>query len=1355
MASVHIPGEHRVLQHDVTFSKISNVMSNGHWESSVTNLKNRKRPLPIAQGEVIGPERKKQIIKGMIKCREDKPINLLIIAELWPSLLLGYVSSAKGSKIWIVCSSCPLPVKNVLPTRAEWIDTNTAADLIHTQACHWICLQGSMEFAEDTLNSWCLMKESYHIRLQVIVPARRYRGFNSFLSKIRCWKNITHVMLGGVTASKWKLGIWCKDKVFSAEELHHWCQAYGLLRRFVDVISHVENGTPAAKPDKPLPDLFAWEQRQFLKSYLLPSVFSHTRYVIRELVVKEVGALFDVSEYTIAELNKQGVVDLKAFVNLFSTEIPPLKITALMCNIMAAIPELVKVNEGQSLSVRVDSTIMNGKNLLVDPDVLIGCESKKGGISIEDYLEDYNQKAAKEDDASVPVLLWNMYVFKHGFLKDTPYTVRHGCALEVLRTRWCFPRYQRNLLRSFMSYMRKEYGETWWSQYQFTKAAKMKRKRKRSGDATNKLMSDVVYCEVDRDLIVGRDGLSRAFNSTWWEWKDGSACFFWRWPIGIRKQVRDGVPIFVQSKLPRWRKKQALPSKKYMADKMTEKLNKVVDRRYLINSVVHSLINCFAVPKGLDDIRLVYDGTKSGLNACVFAPNFFLPSIDSVLMAVDVNSWFDDHDLGEMFLNYFLHAEIQKFSGVDLTANFNSPRADWRAWGRMFMGFTASPYVTSKLFGWCIDMIYGNRWDPNNPFRWDGVILNLPGSKHYDPSRPRLYKAWKGKIAATIQAYVDDIRGIGNSEDNCKRAGARAAQIVQYLGQQDAARKYRPPHQRPGPWSGAFVGIREDCVWVYVAEDKWEKAKLFISELFGILERGEKINHKFLERGRGFMVYFCRTYTSLTPFLKGLHLTLDSWREGRDEEGWKMRGKIVETDSLIFNNEQCMEDENDCDIWEGDATEPLDPLSLKEARKLCELATSLDSPPEEISQVPRLRADVAALRIFLSAEKAPWRFIRGRRVGVVQYGFADAAKAGFGATIQDSEQGLWYRLGVWSCAEAEESSNYRELANLVETLEEHITTSDAKGIELFIFTDNSTAEAAFYKGTSSSIKLFDLVVRLKSLEMDHSCLIHFVHIAGTRMISQGTDGISRGDFNAGVMQGEEMSTFVPIHLSALEREINLKQWIIKTVPPGPGEKEIIFLSYSGWFERGHDVIGGSYNGDKVWEPSFRTGTYIWTPPPSAAQIAVEQLRQARLKRESSTHVMIVPKQMSPEWRRQLFRVSDLFVELPFDEFSWKRSKHHEPLIFAVVFPFLAHRPWQLKRTAAFLGMGRLLRSMFKEEQVSTGFILRKLFEQQRALANMQEGMVREMLRSPNKFIVLHAQRGKRSKLSLEEEVGSK
>ena len=53
------------------------------------------------------------------------------------------------------------------------------------------------------------------------------------------------------------------------------------------------------------------------------------------------------------------------------------------------------------------------------------------------------------------------------------------------------------------------------------------------------------------------------------------------------------------------------------------------------------------------------------------------------------------------------------------------------------------------------------------------------------------------------------------------------------------------------------------------------------------------------------------------------------------------------------------------------------------------------------------------------------------------------------------------------------SSNYRELRNLVEALEELQQHGDLIGAEIFLFTDNSVAEAAFYKWTSESKTLFE------------------------------------------------------------------------------------------------------------------------------------------------------------------------------------------------------------------------------------------------------------------------------------------
>jgi hypothetical protein len=83
------------------------------------------------------------------------------------------------------------------------------------------------------------------------------------------------------------------------------------------------------------------------------------------------------------------------------------------------------------------------------------------------------------------------------------------------------------------------------------------------------------------------------------------------------------------------------------------------------------------------------------------------------------------------------------------------------------------------------------------------------------------------------------------------------------------------------------------------------------------------------------------------------------------------------------------------------------------------------------------------------------------------------------------------------------------LANLVLAADELVRLGDAPSAELFLFTDNSVAKGAFYRGTSSNPKLFDLILRLHQLEMHYLLPLHVVHVAGQRMITQGTDSLSR------------------------------------------------------------------------------------------------------------------------------------------------------------------------------------------------------------------------------------------------------
>lgn len=97
------------------------------------------------------------------------------------------------------------------------------------------------------------------------------------------------------------------------------------------------------------------------------------------------------------------------------------------------------------------------------------------------------------------------------------------------------------------------------------------------------------------------------------------------------------------------------------------KLKKVRDRKYTLLGYVRSLAGYFAVPKAGTDIRVVYDTTKCGLNIAVWAPNFFLPTVDSILRYACSLTWFGNIDLGVMFLNYFLDEEAQPYARVDMS----------------------------------------------------------------------------------------------------------------------------------------------------------------------------------------------------------------------------------------------------------------------------------------------------------------------------------------------------------------------------------------------------------------------------------------------------------------------------------------------------------------------------------------------------------------------------------------------------------------------------------------------------------------------------------------------------------------
>ena len=111
------------------------------------------------------------------------------------------------------------------------------------------------------------------------------------------------------------------------------------------------------------------------------------------------------------------------------------------------------------------------------------------------------------------------------------------------------------------------------------------------------------------------------------------------------------------------------------------------------------------------------------------------------------------------------------------------------------MGFKPPPYQAVQGILFCEEFILGNKDSQDNPFFWDALVLNLPGSEAYDSSMPWVYK-WISdirRIAADTNIYVDDRRTTGPTRSETWRATRTAGDQTNYLGIQDAARKRYPP----------------------------------------------------------------------------------------------------------------------------------------------------------------------------------------------------------------------------------------------------------------------------------------------------------------------------------------------------------------------------------------------------------------------------------------------------------------------------------------------------------------------------------------------------------------------------------
>ena len=389
--------------------------------------------------------------------------------------------------------------------------------------------------------------------------------------------------------------------------------------------------------------------------------------------------------------------------------------------------------------------------------------------------------------------------------------------------------------------------------------------------------------------------------------------------------------------------------------------------------------------------------------------------------------------------------------------------------------------------------------------------------------------------------------------------------------------------------------------------------------------------------------------------------------------------------------------------------------------------TSDHGPPSGMTQVvPRFKLDLAALMRLTAAASPARQVIRQKDVVTALYGFGDALAGGFGASVGFA-QGVQGRFGVWGTEAEDKSSNYQELRNLVEMVEEEAQTGRLSNVELWLFTNNSTAESCFAKGSLSSSLLHELVLRLRLAEMEVDLKLHLVHVAGTRMIMQGTDGLSRGMMCEGVMAGRDMLDYVDIAQSAAGRHPSLVSFIREWT----GVQSLVPLREHEWFNVGHGVIGGALDAHGIWMPVHAPNgrTYWWDPPPVIANVALEEALKARHKRTDATHIFTIPQLCSPTWSRLFYKLSDFVFKLPPGSTHWPLALH-EPLFVGISLPLVRHYPWSLRGTPLLVDMDRRLRRMQETGESDGRDLLRELLRVPGRISRVSEGVARGLLLMP-------------------------
>ncbi len=511
-----------------------------------------------------------------------------------------------------------------------------------------------------------------------------------------------------------------------------------------------------------------------------------------------------------------------------------------------------------------------------------------------------------------------------------------------------------------------------------------------------------------------------------------------------------------------------------------------------------------------------------------------------------------------------------------------------------------------------------------------------------------------GELATREANYVDDIHLVTREKDEEAKAHEACAQLklrMNLLGNQVDDRKYRLPTVTPGAWNGVIIHTDTPFPMMCTTLKRWIRFKDRLAWILSQSKDTGTVPAAELRKIAGLGINIMQVYEDAKYYLKGFFNALEAFRSDQDPEGWRIQNSVDAEVFLEFGH----------DVGEGS------PLDVQGDYPLLTPVTS------------ELLLHVKALQTLFVREQPLMIPIRPTDRGKLRFFVGDASSEGFGGATQYPDGMLTSREGLWDIQFAEGGSNLREAQNQVNHLLYKIRAGKHDGCELWAATDNLVWSDVWNKGMSKARHLFYLILTLKQEARRHKVFLQCFHISGDRMIACLVDGLSQGNYDAGISLGINICQFMPLHLSTWDIAGNTlahwcKSWMgTNYMPP---------LTPEGWFEAGH-----------------LSGVHLWVPPLGAVLIALKELARSQHKWPSKVnHVVMIPRLLwEEEWRSHFEKEVDFWFMLH-NGSVWPHFAF-EPLLVGISFPILSPSrpfPWQVKQERArVVELGRALSKMSK------------------------------------------------------------